>query len=68
MFLHLLAILARRLGVDGPEDEAEARCPPELGAHLLTQRDQLVTGHLWRTKEDINWNNAQAPGEEGWKQ
>ena len=46
MFLHLLAILARRLGVDGPEDEAEARSPPELGAHLLTQRDQLVTGHL----------------------
>ena len=48
MFLHLLAILARRLGVDGPEDEAEARSPPELRAHLLTQRDQLVTGHLWR--------------------
>ena len=46
MFLHLLAILARRLGVDGPEDEAEARSPPELGANLLTQRDQLVTGHL----------------------
>ena len=48
MFLHLLAILARRLGVDGPEDEAEARSPPELGAHLLAQRDQLVTGHLER--------------------
>ena len=50
LFYYLLAILARRLGVDGPEDEAEARSPPELGAHLLTQRDQLVTGHLWRTK------------------
>ena len=59
MFLHLLAILARRLGVDGPEDEAEARSPPELGAHLLTQRDQLVTGHLWRGRHLLGGKNQE---------